>query len=113
MSANIKSWSRILKANGYADTIHSWHWNEGWLMRRHVHILSSDGSILEITCANEYIRIVGSNIAPTPERPYATYWLQSQECPTRPKTDFIRYEKPAVYMSADEVISLIIQKLQT
>ena len=112
MSANIKSWTRLLKANGYVDRIHSWHWNEGWLMRKHARTLGADGSILEITRANEYIRIVASGIAPTPERMCATYWLQSQECPTRPKTDFIRYEKPAVYMNAEEVAALIIHKLQ-
>ena len=102
----------MLMASGYAEAIHPWHWNEGWLMRRHVHILGSDGLILEITRAHEYIRVVGSSIAPTSERPYATYRLRSQEYPTRPKTDFVLHEAPATFMSAAEVTSLIIHKLQ-
>lgn len=112
MNTDIKKWEGILKSKGFVDKIHLWHWCEGWLMRKHTHVLGSDGSILEITRANEYIRIVASSIAPTMDRPFATYRLRSAEHPERPKTDFLSFDGTPLYMSAEEVRTYIIDSIQ-
>lgn len=96
----------ILKSKGFTDTIHPWHWNEGWLMRKHAHILGADGSILEITRADEYIRISASGYAPS-DKPYLVHRFISRKYPMRPKTDFyLKTGRPA-YMSATEISTLI------
>jgi hypothetical protein len=96
----------ILKQKGFREEIEPKHWEEDWPERRHYGISASDGSILEITCANEYMRIVASRYAPK-SKPFVVYRLTSEDYPMRPKTEFYLKCGLPRCMSRTEVISLI------
>ncbi|OGG79384.1 hypothetical protein A3A39_00550 [Candidatus Kaiserbacteria bacterium RIFCSPLOWO2_01_FULL_54_13] len=96
----------ILKSRGFSEKIELAHWGEDWPERRHFCISAPDGSILEITHANEYIRVVASDFAPK-GKPFAIYRLVSDDYPMRPKTDFYLSRGLPTYMSRTEVTSLI------
>jgi len=95
---------RTFKLAGFTDRINPKHWNEAWRLRRHVQV-DGHGSILGITIANEYIRIVRSNAAGP--RPFAVYQYRSQKYRERPKTEFYVRKLAPVFMNSAQVQRIV------
>lgn len=96
-----------LKLKGFSDRIESGHWGEHWRERRYVQVSAPDGSILEITRANEYVRIVTSDSARSTEKPFVVYCLISLAHSMRPKSKFYGSKRQPLSMSEAEVSELI------
>lgn len=97
----------MLKSAGFSEKIELSHWHEAWRERKHAQVIGSDGSIMEITRADEYIRIVALSKPGSAHRPFGLYWYRSHEHPERPKTDFHLSNDPPVCMSAASVARII------
>jgi hypothetical protein len=97
----------MLKCACFSDKIESAHWDDDWRDRKHAQIVGHDGSILEITRADEYIRIVALANPQRINKPFAVYWFRSIEHAKRPKTEFYLSERMPVYMSSANVSRII------
>lgn len=97
---------RILRDAGFSERIEPQQWGEEWRERKHAQVIAPDGSILEITRADEYIRILALTLTKGPE-PFAVYWLRSKDYPERPKTEFYLSKRMPAYMSSAGVDKII------
>ena len=106
----IAVWAGQLKKRGFDDKIKAEHWFGEWKDRKHVTLNGADSSILEITCANVYTRIVAGPGAPA-LKPFAFYRYVSTENADRPKTDWHFDSRPETYMDRSEVSALLAEHL--
>jgi hypothetical protein len=89
-----------LRRRGFSDHIPVSQWGKDLWERRHVVVHGVDRSILEITYANVYIRVVADPRA-APETPFAVARYVSYENADRPKTEFYLQDYLPEYMSAE------------
>ena len=103
-------WLTALKKCGFDDKIKIDYWFEDWKSRKHAVINGADQSILEITFANMYIRVVADRAAPS-EKPFAFYRYISNKNPNRPKTEFHADQDPEKYLNREEVSEQLAEYL--